>query len=102
MNNQELQASWHYHNGTKHPNGYLFDPFHNYDPVKRPPQFKVYSQLEPIPLPLDSSPRGIPALAAISNDVPAEQGEQLPNLHTLARILYFSVSLPYRKYELKE
>ncbi|MFQ5796938.1 MAG: SagB/ThcOx family dehydrogenase [Candidatus Bipolaricaulia bacterium] len=93
MNNQDIQATWHYHDGTKHPNGHLLDPRHFYDPTQRPLLFKVYSDLEPIPLPLDKSPLGVPALAAISNNVPPAREERRPGLSTLARILYFSAGI---------
>ena len=36
MVNREIQATWHYHNGTKHPHGNLMDPRHSFDPSSQP------------------------------------------------------------------
>src|SRR6266498_5173255 len=93
MFNQDIQATWQYHNGTKHPNGSLLNPRHRYDPADRPPLFKVYPQLAPIPLPLDRSPRGFSALAAIARTIPPTEGQQRPDLGAVARLLYFSAGI---------
>jgi SagB-type dehydrogenase family enzyme len=98
MGNRDTRATWHYHNGTKHPYGFLFDPAYRWSPAERPLPFKVYPRLEPIPLPLDRSPLGVPALAAISGDGywrTAGRGGQapVPDVGTLARILYFSAGV---------
>jgi SagB-type dehydrogenase family enzyme len=90
MANQDIQAAWQYHNGTKHPNGDLLNPRHRYDPADRLPLFKLYPEVAPIPLPLDRSPRGVPALAAIARTVPSTGSEQRPNLDAVARLLFFS------------
>lgn len=93
MRNDDIQATWHYHNGTKHPNGYLLDRWHFYDPRDQPRLFKVYPDLEPIPLPLDTMPRGMPALSAISTHVLPAGDKRVPDLEALARILYFSAGI---------
>jgi len=99
VTNSDIQAAWHYHNGTKHPNGTLLDRWHFYDPRDQPPLFKVYTGLEPVPLPLDTTPRGIPALAAISTHGLPAGDERLPDIAALARILYFSAGITkYIKY----
>lgn len=43
MGNQDTQAAWAYHDGTKHPDGALFNPAHTYTNSMRPLLFKVYS-----------------------------------------------------------
>ena len=93
MQNQDTKAAWHYHNGTKHPEGYLMDRYHFYDPMNNPLLFKNYIGLESIPLPQDKLPAQVPALRAISGNIlPAAEG-QTPDLATLARILHFSAGI---------
>ena len=70
MSNRDTQAAWHYHNGTKHPHGALMDPWHSFDPRKQPLPFKIYTDLDPIPLPTSAQPPSTPALSAISAAVP--------------------------------
>ncbi len=93
MSNQDIQATWQYHNGTKHPNGSLLRERYRYDPTDRSPLFKVYPELAPIPLPLDRSPRGVPALVAIARTIPPTEGKQHPDLDAVARLLYFSAGI---------
>ena len=54
MVNREIQATWYYHNGTKHPHGNLMDPRHSFDPSSQPLLFKIYPDLDPIPLPFEA------------------------------------------------
>ena len=96
MVNHLIQATWHYHNGTKHPDGYLMDRWHSFDPMNQPPLFKIYSDAEPIPLPLDPSPSAVPALSAISTKLVLPVSEKIPDLDVLARILYFSAGITKR------
>jgi len=42
MSNHDIQATWHYHDGTKHPSGRLMDPQHPFDPSRQPLLFKIY------------------------------------------------------------
>ena len=93
MANQDIQAAWHYHNGTKHPHGDLMDRWHSFDPMSQPLLFKIYSDLEPIPLPQDATPSGTPTLAAISTTVSPSSSGQTPSIDTLARILHFSAGI---------
>lgn len=96
MPNREIQATWHYHDGTKHPNGHLMDPRYPFDPANQPLLFKIYSDLEPIPLPLDSSPSSVPALSAISTKVIPSASDQTPDIDALSRILHFSAGITKR------
>ncbi len=96
MAKRDIQATWHYHNGTKHPDGNLMDPWHSFDPSSQPLLFKIYSDLEPIPLPFEASPSVVPALSAISMEViPSASGGTL-DLTTLSSILYFSAGITKR------
>ena len=36
MDNRTTDAAWHYHNGTKHPNGKLLNPWHRFTPGLMP------------------------------------------------------------------
>ena len=91
MLNYETEATWHYHNGTKHPNGMLLNRFHVYHPSHRPTPYKVYKNLSQIDLPLDKTPIGISALDAISTD--NIDSNIIPDIGMLARILYFSAGV---------
>ena len=93
MNNQDTSASWHYHNGTKHPNGHLMSPLHAFDPMRQPMLFKIYDSLEPLALPLDTSPVGAAALSTISANAAPGTGKRAPDIGTLARVLYFSAGI---------
>ena len=92
MRNQDIQATWHYHDGTKHPYGRLMNPQHHYDPSRQPLPFKIYKDLPPIALPLDASP-SVPALEAVAGEIPAADGEPMLDLPTGARLLYFSAGI---------
>jgi SagB-type dehydrogenase family enzyme len=93
MTNDNIQATWDYHDGTKHPNGRLFDWFQPYDNSMRPLLFKIYPDLTPTLLPLDRTPRGLPALQAIAvNDAEPAPGQNV-DLDTLTRIFYFSAGI---------
>lgn len=97
MSNYDTQAALHYHEGTKHPGGFLMDPWHQFDPMRQPLLFKIYTELDPIPLPLNTSPVGVSALTAISTDIaPAAGDRQGLDLPTLARLLYFSAGITKR------
>src|SRR5207247_1063015 len=92
MSNDDIRATWHYQNGTKHPAGRLMDPQHVYDRTRRPLAFKIYKDLPLIPLPLDTA-GSLPALRAISGD--ASAGADAPGLDVaaMARLLYFSTGI---------
>lgn len=89
MLNYETEATWHYHNGTKHPNGMLLNRFHVYHPSHRPTPYKIYKNASQVDLALDKTPIGSSALDAISTDVNIHS-YTIPDLRTLGRILYFS------------
>ena len=99
MKNRDMQAAWKYHEGTKHSYWSVRSNPHFLDWANRPLPFKIYPASEPIPLPGDVPQTGVAALAAISERVPAEGGDAVPDLQDLARILYFSAGVTkQRKY----
>ena len=89
MKNYELEDTWHYHNGTKHPNGTLLSRTHTYHPGFRPTPYKIYKNVQKISLSLDKEPIGISALDAIST-IYDSKVEIIPDLNVLTRLLYFS------------
>ncbi|WP_133124080.1 SagB/ThcOx family dehydrogenase [Nitrosotalea sinensis] len=91
MRNYEIDATWHYHNGTKHPNGMLLNRFHVYHPSHRPTPYKVYKNTSSIELTLDKNPTGVLTLDAISSQ--ESFGNTTPDLKTLAKILYCSAGI---------
>jgi len=93
MSNDDIETTWHYHRGTKHPNGKLLDRFHFYNPANRPNPYKIYKKLGTTSLPLDKSPSRFPAIKAISTNVKREGKQLIPDLDTLGRILYFSAGI---------
>jgi SagB-type dehydrogenase family enzyme len=89
MGNRDTAALRAYHEGTKHSVERLHREPHHLDWEIMPRPFKVYPELEPIPLPRDFVSSARPALAAIADpgDTPAD-----PPLDrtALARLLYFT------------
>ena len=96
MSNRDIEASWYYHDGTKHPGGYLLNYGHFFDSSRQPLPFKVYADLEPIPLPLDTTPGGASALDAIATTTEHAVEAQTPDIGALAQILYFSAGITKR------
>src|SRR3990172_10037383 len=97
MKNRELEATWAYHNGTKHSYQSIRTNPHYLDWENQPLPFKIYSKLEPIPLPQHLPPSGMPALLAISAvEAPAES-QVGPASQTLAEIFYLSAGITRRK-----
>lgn len=93
MDNQEIQAAKDYHTGTKHPNGFLLDPWHRYHPRQEPLKFKIYQGAELIPLPQPAALLGMPALEAISVQPLPPDTHPVPSLEALAQILYYSAGV---------
>ena len=96
MANQEIQASWDYHNGTKHPHGNLMDHGHSFDPSSQPMLFKIYSDLETIPLPFEAWPSIMPALSAVSTEVKYSTSDGPLDITSLNSILHFSAGITKR------
>src|SRR5437773_2208150 len=93
----DTRRAWAYHNATKHSEWSLRSSPHYLDWANQPLALKIYTTLEPMPLPRDAEQTGISALSAISAaDIPAT-GETVPALADLARILYFSAGITKKK-----
>src|SRR5208282_2806158 len=93
MNNCDTQATWKYHDGTKHSYWSIRNNPHFLDWANRPQPFKIYPKIQPLPLPRDVPHTGVAALSAISEPVPSAGGDSVPDLQDLARILHFSAGI---------
>jgi SagB-type dehydrogenase family enzyme len=93
MNNRDVQATWKYHDGTKHSYWSIRNNPHFLDWANRPQPFKIYPKIEPLALPRDVPNTGVAAFSAISEPVPSSWADSVPDLQDLARILYFSAGI---------
>src|SRR5271170_88706 len=93
MSNRDTQATWEYHDGTKHSYWSIRNHPHLLDWANRPLPFKIYPRLGPLPLSRDVPQTGVAALSAISEPVPSSRADSVPDLQDLARILYFSAGI---------
>src|SRR5215472_16218143 len=65
MNNRDTQATWKYHDGTKHSYWSIRNNPHFLDWANRPLPFKIYPGIENMPLPREVSQTGVAALSAL-------------------------------------
>ncbi|OFW19677.1 MAG: hypothetical protein A3H27_11640 [Acidobacteria bacterium RIFCSPLOWO2_02_FULL_59_13] len=93
MNNNDWDVIRNYHDATKHSYQSVRASGHYLDWDNHPFPFKMYPDLEPIPLPRDWPPTGMAALSAIAMAGPAEKTDVIPDLKTLAAILYHSAGI---------
>ena len=97
MNNRDLEATWSYHDGTKHSLWSIHNDLHYLDSEIQPLPFKIYSDLEPIPLPDDLPPSGVGALSATAYMGPCLDGDRIPDMASLASIFYYSAGITKRR-----
>ena len=97
MKNREVEAAWAYHNGTKHSYQSIRTSPHYLDWENRPIPFKVYSTLEPIPLPEHLSSSGMPALLTVSSFVNSAQDGVKLTSQSLAEMLFLSAGVTRRR-----
>lgn len=95
--NNHIDAARQYHSGTKH--SYLSLRLHPHalDWDNKPLLFKIYPTLEVTRLPRDFQDTGKPALNAISAASIQATGEAVPDLETLAQVLFFSAGVTKSK-----
>jgi SagB-type dehydrogenase family enzyme len=93
MKNRDLQATWKYHDGTKHSYWSIRKSPHFLDWANQPLPFKIYPKIEPFSLPRELPQTGVAALAAVSSTVSWTGGDSVPELQDLARLLYFSAGI---------
>jgi SagB-type dehydrogenase family enzyme len=95
--NRDTAQAWAYHNATKHSEWSVRSNRHFLDWANQPLPLKIYTTLEPIPLPRDAEQTGVSALSAIAASSVSTQEETLPTVADLARILYFSAGITRKK-----
>jgi SagB-type dehydrogenase family enzyme len=97
MTNRDIEAAWNYHNATKHSVARLRANPHSLDWENKPRPFKVYPNLEPIPLPREVPMAAVPAVAAVAQGEVTIGDPVIPDLVSLARVLHFSAGITRRR-----
>jgi len=104
MTRQETQAALRYHEATKHSEAKLRSDSHFLDWSNHPRAFKIYRNIESVPLPSDPeilAAATTPALDALGMPVvdvlAGGAGERIPALVTLARVLYLAAGITKRR-----
>lgn len=100
MGNRDEKAILEYHEATKHSDWSIRSNRHTLDWGNRPLPFKIYRDLEPLPLVPDFPARDVPALTAITWGVEpgaADGAERIPDLGALSRVLYLSAGITKRR-----
>jgi len=96
--NRDIASANHYHEATKHSPLSVRTNAHFMDWSNQPLPFKIYSSLEVMRLPQEFPQTGVSSLSAIADSIrPGTVG--IPDLQTLAQVLYFSAGITRtRKY----
>jgi SagB-type dehydrogenase family enzyme len=97
MQNRNLDAAWSYHNGTKHSYESVRANRHYLDWENQPMPFKIYTDLEKIPLPEHLSSPGVPALKAIAATGAGWGGPATVTCQLVAEILFLSAGITRRR-----
>ena len=95
MRNRDVSAAREYHDATKH-SFWSVRSGHGLDWPNQPLPFKIYKDLESVRLPTDGSPIAANVAETVGAD-PLVQEESIPDLGTLARLLYLSAGITKRK-----
>jgi SagB-type dehydrogenase family enzyme len=95
--NNQIDAARQYHSGTKH--SYLSLRLHPHalDWDNKPLLFKIYPTLEVTRLPRDFQDTGKSALSSIAADSFAPKDESIPDLESLAQVLFFTAGVTKSK-----
>ena len=93
MTNRDTGVALHYHRGTNHPDGSLMNSHHVWDPMNPPLPYKLYRDVESVPLALDGPPSELPAMTAISVNDGAAGVVRTPEFEALSRILHYSAGI---------
>lgn len=101
MPNRETRTILAYHEATRHSPRSVRSSRHVLDWENQPLPFKLYRDLEPIPLRRDFPGKDVPALEAMARApgrAPAsEADERIPDLTVLSRVLQLSAGITKRK-----
>ena len=93
MGNRDTGAAWEYHNATKHSWESVRSGGHRLEWSNLPRPYKLYRDLEALPLPRETVPSRVAALAAIAGQGQPHRGEGVPDLGTLATVLQLSAGV---------
>ncbi len=97
MGNRDTQAALDYHEATKHSERSIRANGHFLDWANQPLPFKIYRDLEPIPLAKNLAARNVSALEAISRSSDprpvAGHDARIPELAALSRVLYLGAGI---------
>ncbi len=96
MSNNDSQMALRYHRETSHSLQSLRSNAWRLDWSNRPIAYKIYSSLEPLPLPGDFAPLPTTAFDAIASAGLVFAGEQVPDVETLARLCFFANGITKR------
>jgi SagB-type dehydrogenase family enzyme len=91
--NKHLDAAWQYHTGTKHSQLSVRTSPHFLNWENKPLLFKIYPTLEVLRLPRDFRETGRAALDVIAAPGQPASAEAVPDLETLAQLLFFSAGV---------
>ncbi len=97
MKNHEIDAARQYHNGTKHSYQSIRNNPHYLDWENQPIPFKIYSTLEPMPLPQPTTTSEIGVLSAVAAGKNVTQISMMPTRQSLAEILFFCAGITKRR-----
>ena len=97
MKNREIAAGWAYHDGTKHSYQSIRTNPHYLDWEIQPIPFKIYRNLEPIPLNQHLTSSGMAALDAIAVNAADVEGVVSPTRQTLAEMFFLSAGVTKRR-----
>jgi len=95
--NDDTAAALRYHEATKHSLAKLRATVHTLDWSNHPLPFKIYRDVESLPLPADAellTGGTPPALEAVAAE---HSGDRVPDLATLARVLYLAAGITKRR-----
>jgi SagB-type dehydrogenase family enzyme len=93
--NRDTAATWRYHNLTKHSYQSIRADRHYLDWSNQPSPFKIYPEIEPIPLPRMLVQTLAPALSVIAS--PGVETNSEVDLARLASVLYYSAGVTKHK-----
>jgi SagB-type dehydrogenase family enzyme len=94
--NRNPEATWTYHDATKHSYTSIRTNPHFMDWSNQPLPFKIYPTLEPLRLPGEVRQTGVAALSASAESVPAHTNAS-PDLEAVAQLLYLSAGITRRR-----
>ncbi len=95
MDNRDGTSAWDYHERTKHSTVSIRSGPHHLDWANQPHPFKVYENLDSLPLEPHLASSGMPALLALSRS--AAERERQPTRRELGDILFLSAGVTRRR-----